>query len=352
MKGFGFGKIAATSTGVLIVVLALTWGLNKRSLSSEAQSSAKFKIRWVLAHEPVAVFERAAKSFKSELEKTSHGEIEVEILTIKDFAQKYKGGVEFSPYEVFNKLKDGDFEMSQTYTTVLGKQNPKMWVLDLPFLFRDHEHATKVLEGPIGQRLMAGMLDQNVRGLTFTYSGGFRVIPTVDRELRTPEDFKGLMVNVSGSPVASSIFETLGAHPIQLTKSESEVSLQKGTVDALETTYVRYTPEQRKAAPILNETHHSLFLTGVIISEAFYQKLPVGYQDAIRKAALQAGRDERAESISDGNQIRATLEKDGVKLVAMTATETERLKVALSPVVEKYRDFFGADLIASIQNEK
>ena len=45
----------------------------------------------------------------------------------------------------------------------------------MPFLFENHEHATRVLEGEVGEFLLDKITAKgNVRGMAFTYSGGFR----------------------------------------------------------------------------------------------------------------------------------------------------------------------------------
>ena len=50
-----------------------------------------------------------------------------------------------------------------------------MLALDMPFIFEDHEHATRVLEGEVGEFLLDKITEKsNVRGMAFTYSGGFR----------------------------------------------------------------------------------------------------------------------------------------------------------------------------------
>jgi TRAP-type C4-dicarboxylate transport system substrate-binding protein len=49
--------------------------------------------------------------------------------------------------------------------------------LDMPFIFEDHDHATRVLEGEVGEFLLNKITEKsNVRGMAFTYSGGFRNI--------------------------------------------------------------------------------------------------------------------------------------------------------------------------------
>ena len=121
---------------------------------STTSPTPKYKFKWVLAHEPVELFIAAAKSFADEVSQQSNGEINVEILTLTEYSKKYKQGKLFSPSEVAQLVRSGEIEMSQTYTTTLGRSFTPLYVLDLPFLFRDHSHATNVLDGKIGKNLL------------------------------------------------------------------------------------------------------------------------------------------------------------------------------------------------------
>ena len=73
-------------------------------------------------------------------------------------------------------MEQGKIEMSQMYTTWLAEKfDQDMLALDMPFIFKDHDHATRVLEGEVGEFLLNKITEKsNVRGMAFTYSGGFR----------------------------------------------------------------------------------------------------------------------------------------------------------------------------------
>ncbi|MEM6991310.1 MAG: TRAP transporter substrate-binding protein DctP, partial [Myxococcota bacterium] len=169
----------------------------------------RHKIRWVLTHDPIALFEEAARRFQGLVSEGSGGEIEVEVLT----PTEYGGGTRVAAPEVMRKVVDGELEMSQTYTTVLGKLYDRMWALDLPFLFGSHEHAARVLDGPIGRELLDGLVPHKVRGLAFTYSGGYRILSSTGKALQTIDDLRGVHMRTAQNPVVTALFESLGAHP-------------------------------------------------------------------------------------------------------------------------------------------
>ena len=134
-------------------------------------------IRWVLAHEPYDLFLRAAEKFSTEVSEKTHGEITIEVLGLTEYTEKYLNGQQLDRYKIKDLVNDGTIEMSQMYTTTLGLTDPDMFVLDLPFLFRDHEHAARVLDGAIGQQLMDQLASKReIKCLACTNSAGLRAI--------------------------------------------------------------------------------------------------------------------------------------------------------------------------------
>jgi TRAP-type C4-dicarboxylate transport system substrate-binding protein len=139
------------------------------------------KIRWVIAHEPLSLFVRAAEDFQRFVNEAQSAEkIEVEVMTLGEYSMKYNDGVMVTKHDLLDLMEQGKIEMSQMYTTWLAEDiEHDMLALEMPFIFEDHDHATRVLEGEVGEGLLEKITEKsNVRGMAFTYSGGFRNIIT------------------------------------------------------------------------------------------------------------------------------------------------------------------------------
>jgi TRAP-type C4-dicarboxylate transport system substrate-binding protein len=306
-------------------------------------------IRWVIAHEPIDLFLRAANRFSKQVREQTNGAIDIEVLSLTDYATKYNNGKKVTKHDLLQLMEDGTVEMSQMYTTWLGHYNKDMFVLDLPFLFRDHEHADRVLEGVIGEYLLEGLEQSSaVRGLAFTYSGGFRIVPS-QQEYTTVDAFKGAKIRTAKSPVAVDTFLAVGATPIDTVELEemNEAALA-GVIDAGESTFVRVIPlEQDKSFAYVNDTAHSLFLTSIIVANGFWDTLDTATQEIMKDAALNAARIERRESIVDVASVKETL---GNRVIEMSASETDKFKTATEVVYTKYADYFSNDLINKIKS--
>jgi len=315
------------------------------------QSQGPLKIRWVLAHEPIELFLRAAKRFKATMEQVAPGRLEFEIMTLGEYSQRYADGKKVTKHDLLALMESGDIEMSQMYTSTLGRQhNRDMWALDLPFLFRDHEHARKVLEGDIGQKLMTDMSENtNVQGLAFTYSGGYRMIPA-NVVIETIEDFKGVPLRCNKSPIASETFRAVGAHPVEIELEEINDAVADGRILGGESTYARYYAlSQNECCKVINDAEHSLLLTSIIVAKDFWAGLDEELQLMVKDAAFDAARSERQESIEDIDIVKARCQGDDVKVVSMSAEERARFQEKTAYLYEKFEDMFSKGLVDGIR---
>lgn len=320
-------------------------------VASAAQKDVK-TIHWVLAHQPVDLFREAAEHFSKEITQKTNGRVVVEILTLPEYSRKYKKGAVVGQDDVIKMVRTGEIEMSQTYTTDLGAYEKDMYVLDMPFLFRDHEHAKKVLEGPVGEQLLAGLAQNNIRGLAFTYSGGYRITPS-EKPIRKIEDFKGVKIRTSGSPVAQDTFQTLGATPVVMSLDDVAVATRKGQISASESTFARYFPlRQVEHSKVVNDTEHSLFLTTIMVNETFWKTLPADVQTQMRQVALESARLERQHSIVAAIETKKKCQAAGIEIVEWNKAETDRFKAAMKPVYVKYAKYFSPGMVESIQKQE
>lgn len=307
------------------------------------------KIRWVLAHEPIELFLRAAKRFTQEVNERAAGKLDIEYMTLSEYAERYNGGRKVTKHDLLDLMESGAIEMSQMYTTWLGERYSKdMRVLDLPFLFRDHDHAASVLDGEIGQCLLEGLSKTGVKGLAFTYSGGFRMIPAV-KAINSIADFEGLRLRSNRSPVAVDTLKAVGAEPVVMELEDISGAMQSGEIVGGESTYPRfYGLKQNEVCDVINDTGHSLFLTSIITSQKFWDSLEPSLQAIIRMAASNAARSERVESVEDIAMVQQRCKDEGINVVKLPEDEVEKFKAATAPVYAKYEREFGG-LIARIQ---
>ena len=110
---------------------------------------------------------------------------------------------------------------------------------------------------------------------------GIRDITNSKKDIRKPEDLKGLKIRVMTSPIYIDTFKQLGASPTDLPFPEIYNALQNGTIDAQENPLM--TSILIKATEI---TKHAT-MTGHILTECIIIVNP----DAVEKAHSRATED-------------------------------------------------------------
>lgn len=314
------------------------------------------KIRWLIAHYPAYLFVRTAEVFRNELEKLCPGQFELEIHTFDSYVKQYdklnvmtkvlpsiptleetqaidpelkaREAAEFkeirSKWEaIFEALRDGEFELSQTQVNIVGTYLKSDYnALDLPFLFNNHDHVTRVLDGKIGDRLGEGLAESHdIRGLGFTYSGGYRVIGA-NKEVTTLNDLGSTTFLTTTGP-SKFLFDELGLSPID--KAEASPS-DHGDIEqdggAIETTYLRFTGKH------VLKTDHSMFLTTILTGTKFFDSLTPEQQEAFKIAAKTVAKIERVWSVDDAAKYEQDATTNGIKIVELSAEDKERLRHA------------------------
>jgi len=312
-------------------------------------------IRWVLYHEPVDLFLRTAKAFSEELVRTSQGRLAVEILTTQEFAEKYNKVADIEP---LSWMQSGDVEMTQIQIGHLGHWNaPDFLAFEMPFLFDSHEHATRVLEGDIGETMLNNLEKTTpVHGLAFTYSGGYRCL-AVDRPITKVEDLQGLRMITHTNPVMIDTAEAFGcvAVPVGVKDVFNDEKDRRSNLNgnnAIETTLPRYEKEAKTElhTHVVN-TKHSMYLTSILIAKDFWNSLSVEDQDAIKSAAMHSATLERHWTVEDSNKIATSADEQnklGISYSEFDEAERAKLKELVQPVYDKYRQFFTANLLDGI----
>jgi TRAP-type C4-dicarboxylate transport system substrate-binding protein len=315
------------------------------------------KIRWLIAHEPVDLFLRTAKAFAEHLAESTDGAFTVEIYTPTEYEEKMKSTRDSAVGSLTDpmiEMEAGRLEMSQMHITELAKwHSPEFLALELPFLFRDHDHAARVLEGEIGQKMLSELADKSpAKGLAFTYSGGFKVVASTE-QLTKLSDFKGHTFAVNLNPIGQDVVDLWEgtANTFSIRDFVQHVNAEGSTSDALVTTIPRFVSQfQASNKKYILNTKHSLFLTSVIVSNQFWDSLDKDIQDKIIASCLYASRLERKWSVEEADEFaNASVHGPmGVTYTEMTAEETAKFKELVQPIYAKYKDFFYPGLVDGI----
>jgi TRAP-type C4-dicarboxylate transport system substrate-binding protein len=308
-------------------------------------------VRWVLAHEPIEIFIRAAEKFSEVVEKKAPGKLKIEILLLSDYAKKYNNDVKITKHNILDLMAQDKIEMSQMYTYVLSKYNTDLHALDMPFLFNNHEHAARVFEGPVGKELLDGYSKNNskIKGLAFTYSGGYKTLP-FNKKVTSLADLVGAKVRVSNSPVCYDTFKSLGSDPVIMDVEEITPAIKDGRIDAGESSWPRiYGCDQNTVAKSILNTGHSLLLTNIIVNNDFFNSLDDELKQTLIEAAVEAGQFERKISIDDVEPTKEKATVDGINVIELSDADQDDFKNKTLHLYSKYETYFSENLINKIK---
>lgn len=308
-------------------------------------------IKWLIAHQPQYLFVRTAKAFQTELDKLIPGEYLIDILTMESYIRRFGDieemkmrppaikGLEDIPVtgpfirsetfvdsrkkwtSILNAIGQGKIELSQTQVTVIGNILDKNFrALDLPFLFKDHEHATSVLDGEIGNELLDELASTtDVRGLAFTYSGGYRVIGSQNKIKNLNELSESKLITTTVP--TRDFFTNLGVVSQDRNAVSSydieDIAENNG---AIETTYLRFSGKS------ILKTDHSMFLTSILCGNSFWESLPEDHKTAFTIAAKKVAKLERKWSIDDAVKYEIEAAEKGITIFETTDQEKEIMK--------------------------
>lgn len=312
------------------------------------------KIRWLLEHEPVELFLRTARAFDERIRKLTNDQIQVEIYTKEEYQDKFN--VSPASTDPLILMTAGDIEMTQTQIVNVGQWFcPDFFALEMPYLFKDHDHATRVLDGKIGKKLLDSVEESTPsKGLAFTYSGGYRVFASKG-PIKSAEDLKGLSCVTDISPVRVDTAKAFGLNvvPYKIASQEEGSESYKTdlyvTSQARETTLPRYEAEAYHAGHHhIGVTNHSMFLTTILVNKEFFDGLTPEQQIAMEVVAKEVVKIEREWSIEDASELAkntAKHEQLGIDYYELSQDEITKLKKSVEPLYEKYRVVFSPMLI-------
>lgn len=316
------------------------------------------KVRWLIAHEPQELFVRTARAFSEELNKVIPGQIEIEILTVPEYMEQHPelkaletildeniGTRAVAVDALFEALQD-DIQLSQTQVSIVGYKDPAFHALDLPFLFDNHEHVSRVLEGQIGKDICANLEKvSDVKGLAFTYSGGYRVVGS-NHKIADLKELSKQSVIVSTKGPRSETFESIGAEAVIVSPhlwAGYDCLPEGSTANAIETTYLRF-----KGTHLL-KTNHSMFMTTILTSKKFWASLSEEQQRAFEKCATITARIEREWAVAEAEEFEHTCVDKGIEITELSKEDAVDLKHKSRYTYLRFKDDY-ADLIKQIRN--
>ncbi|MDR2523080.1 MAG: DctP family TRAP transporter solute-binding subunit [Synergistaceae bacterium] len=274
----------------------------------------------------------------------------------------------------FMLLRNGTIDFACQSTINYSPQIPELNLFALPFFMSGQPDRYKALDaitnGRASQLIAKAIEDKGGKFLCFG-ENGFRELTNSKKEIRKPEDLKGLKMRVVGSPLFLDTFNALGSNPVAMPWSDTMAALQQGTVDGQENPINTFYPlKVYEYNKYVTNWHYMGDPTMFVVNPAVWKSFSAEDQELILKAAKEAaayqialarvGIDENdggknleyLKSIGKAPEVTdwsAELQRVDMTVTNLTPEETRKFVELTKPVTEKWRKTIGEELVQAAE---
>ena len=280
--------------------------------------------------------------FASEVDKATNGQVKIKV-----FANSVLGSEE----KMLQAIQGGVQEFYLGSLVPFSVRKKDLQIFDFPFIFANDNEVAKVLDGPVGQKMLDGLSDTGAIGLTWA-GGAFRNVANGKRPINKFEDLKGLKIRVMQSPVAIESFKAMGINATPMAYAEVFTALEIHALDGLEHPPVdMFQNKIYEVQKYLAITNHVYTPVALVVSSKWFSALPADQQVGIRKAAAIARDFERAEEIRQAKEAVDKLKANGMAVTELSPQDLDKMRAAVRPVIERFSTSIGPDFVKAFYAE-
>ncbi|MDD1780608.1 TRAP transporter substrate-binding protein [Enterovibrio sp. ZSDZ35] len=218
---------------------------------------------------------KSMKFMADEVKELTGGEVKIRI---------YPNAQLGTQRESMELMQNGALHMVKSNASELETFEPAYGTFNLPYIFRNRDHYYRVMQGDVGEQILATSYDKGFIGLTY-YDGGSRNF-YANKAINSPADLAGMKIRVQPSPTAVQMIELMGGSPTPLAYGELYTALQQGVVDGAENNPAALTLSRHgEVAKVYSQDEHTMIPDVLLISSKAWDELSDSHQGALRQAA-------------------------------------------------------------------
>jgi tripartite ATP-independent transporter DctP family solute receptor len=234
-----------------------------------------------------------------EIKKRSNGKYQIDVFPASQLGNEN---------QINEALGLGTVDMIYTGVAFAGSIHKPIAITNAPFVLRDFEHWKLYRDSQLFRDIAKGYEDKTKhKVITLTYYGQRMV--TANKEIKKPEDMKGMKLRVPPAPLFLMFTKSVGANATPIAFAEVYLALQQGTVDGQEN------PLPTIMAKKFYEVQTHVMLTGhiieslaTIVGSAVWAKLSDAdkkvFEEVLAQAAAKASDDIRVSEQKIADQLR------------------------------------------------
>ena len=242
----------------------------------------------------------------------------------------------------FNEFTEGvmlgTIEACVCGASAMGVNDPFLYVLEMPNLFKDLQHCRNFWET---DNLAKDKIDGSLAALNMVSVGTLYRSPRVWcnnlRPVITPADNTGMKMRCPGSPISQSLAAAFGASPVSVAWAEVYTALSTGAVDGVENAITElYNNNMQEVLKYCSETNHQVNTQSILICKQWFDALTADEQAAIMKAGKEAT-EWRAEQLQgEVDNAWAKFAEVGVEITKNAEVDIAAFSAVGQSVVDEY----------------
>ncbi len=246
-------------------------------------AAAQTKLKWAHVYEIGEPYHTQALWAADEIKKRTNGKYEIQVFPASQLGNEN---------QINEGLGLGTVDIIYTGVAFAGSIHKPIAITNAPFVLRDFDHWKAYRESKLFRDIAKGYEDKTRhKVITLTYYGQRHV--TANKEIKKPEDMKGMKLRVPPAPLFLMFTKSVGANATPIAFAEVYLALQQGTVDGQEN------PLPTIMAKKFYEVQSHIMLTGhitesllTIVGSHVWPKLSddekKAFQDVLSEAAAKA----------------------------------------------------------------
>jgi tripartite ATP-independent transporter DctP family solute receptor len=299
---------------------------------ANSQAQDKFVLKYATSLGEDSAYYKGAVALAEAAKQLSNGR-----LTIQIFANAQLG----NDRDMIEGMQLGSIDLASPSTGAMGAVVPAATVLDLPYIFDDHQHVYRVLDGPFSEQLYKLFDSAGFHPLGY-WEIGFRNLTNKVRPVQTPADVKGLKLRTLPAAIHQRAWSLVGAQPVALDFTELYNALNTGVVDGQENPFnIILLGKLHEVQKYLSVTRHIYGTAPTSVSDKTWAKLPPDLRQILKEAVARSTPIQRqAAGGNEGAQL-AKLKSFG--MIVVENPDRAAFQKAMQPAWELYVSRFGKD---------
>ncbi|CAG1010566.1 Solute-binding protein [Anaerolineales bacterium] len=249
-------------------------------------------------------------------------------------------------------LQNGGIDLHIGGNIVYTNIDARYTVAMMPWLFTTDKETDAARTGALGKEMLGFSDSKNIVGLCLA-ENGFRQLTNSKREIKTPDDLKGLKIRVPPTQLYQSVFGAMGASSPVIDLPKLFDALRDGSADgqenAIDTVAARKLYDVQKHMTLWNYSYGFLFLG---VNKPLWNSLDAATQDIVRKAAEESCNYQVDESRKLTDSQLQLLKSKGMVVTTLSPEQIQVFRSKATPIYTQYEASIGKDLLNKWINRK